>query len=395
MASLHKQPGKPYWFVAYTDQNGNRHFKSTKCADRKQARAIATEWERAVREARRGLLTPEKARDIIARGVAEVFASASTETLPESKLGAWLDRWLETKSVEASASTLRRYTDIIEGFRKHVAKHLDRDIASLSATTIAAWRDAEAKRLSRSSVNLALKIVRSSFNDAMKLGLLTTNPASQVSILKNTGASTRREFTIAEIKKLIKKAGEKSEWEGMILFGLYTGQRLGDLAMLTWRNIDIERNEIALSTKKTGRRIVLPLVKPLRDYLANLPSSDNPDAYLFPEKARSYSAGSTLSGQFHDLLVESGLAKARAHLKDETKQGRSAKREKSQISFHSLRHSAVTFLKAAGVSDALAREIIGHESAAVSRGYTHLSSDDVANALNKLPDITKTTEAKK
>ena len=39
-----------------------------------------------------------------------------------------------------------------------------------------------------------------------------------------------------------------------------------------------------------------------------------------------------------------------------------------------LRHSAVTMLKASGVSDVLAREIVGHESAAVSRHYTHLTA---------------------
>jgi integrase len=43
--------------------------------------------------------------------------------------------------------------------------------------------------------------------------------------------------------------------------------------------------------------------------------------------------------------------------------------EVSEISFHSLRHSAVTLLKAAGVSDFIAREIVGHDSAAVSRQY--------------------------
>lgn len=382
MSSLHKQPGRPFWFAAYTDQNGKRHFKSTKATDKKQARAICTEWERAVREARRGLLTPEKARDVIARGVAEVFAATHQESLPESKLGAWLDRWLETKRVEASEATVKRYTDIIESFRAFATKQLDRDIASLSATHIAAWRDAEARRLSRSSVNLALKTVRSSFSDAMKKGLITVNPASQVPILRNTGGSKRREFTIAEIKRLYAKAD--NEWKGMILFGLYTGQRLGDLACLTWRNIDIERNEVALSTQKTGRRIVLPIVKPLQNYITTLESSDDPDAFLFPTNARFYKAGG-LSGQFHNLLVEAGMAKARTHIK--AKKGRDTKREKSEISFHSLRHSAVTFLKAAGVSDGLAREIIGHESAAVSRAYTHLNSSDVAKALNKLPNI--------
>jgi integrase len=315
--------------------------------------------------------------------VAEVFATTHQESLPESKLGVWLDRWLEAKGVEASEGTVKRYGDIIQSFRKFAEKHLNRDIASLSSSTIAAWRDTEAKRLSRSSVNLALKTIRSCLSDAMKQGLLTVNPAGQVPVLKNTGASARREFTIAEIKRLREKGD--SEWKGMILFGLYTGQRLGDLACLTWRNVDIERNEIALSTQKTGRRIVLPMVKPLHEYIATLDSSDDPDAFLFPTKAAAYKAGS-LSGQFYNLLVDAGMAKARTHVK--AKDGRKAKREKSQISFHSLRHSAVTFLKAAGVSDALAREIIGHESAAVSRAYTHLNSADVAKALNKLPDIT-------
>jgi len=60
----------------------------------------------------------------------------------------------------------------------------------------------------------------------------------------------------------------------------------------------------------------------------------------------------------------------------------------SEISFHSLRHSAVTMLKASGLSDFVAREIVGHESAAVSRQYTHLSTDDLRSAMQRLPDVT-------
>ena len=60
-------------------------------------------------------------------------------------------------------------------------------------------------------------------------------------------------------------------------------------------------------------------------------------------------------------------------------------RQTSEISFHSLRHSAVTMLKASGLSDVFAREIVGHESAAISRQYTHLSTDDLRNAMRRLP----------
>jgi integrase len=58
--------------------------------------------------------------------------------------------------------------------------------------------------------------------------------------------------------------------------------------------------------------------------------------------------------------------------------------------FHSLRHSAVTMLKASGLLDVFAREIVGHESAAVSRQYTHLSTDDKRAAIQRLPDVTNT-----
>ena len=68
--------------------------------------------------------------------------------------------------------------------------------------------------------------------------------------------------------------------------------------------------------------------------------------------------------------------------------GANQAREASEISFHSLRHSAVTMLKAAGVSDFIAREIVGHENAAVSCQYTHLTTDDKRAAMQRLPDVT-------
>jgi len=45
-------------------------------------------------------------------------------------------------------------------------------------------------------------------------------------------------------------------------------------------------------------------------------------------------------------------------------------------------------LKNAGVSDSVTRDIIGHESAAVSQNYSHIDHKTKQEALNKLPDIT-------
>jgi integrase len=176
-----------------------------------------------------------------------------------------------------------------------------------------------------------------------------------------------------------------------VLFGLYLGQRLGDLAKLRWRAVNLESGEIAFTTRKTGRRIVLPLVQPLIDYLSALPAGDNPDAFIFPNSA-THKRTASLSNQFREILSEAGLVEARGH--EATKKGRSQAREASELSFHSLRHSAVTMLKASGLSDFIAREIVGHESSAVSRQYTHLSTDDLRSAMQRLPDVTETKATK-
>ena len=84
-------------------------------------------------------------------------------------------------------------------------------------------------------------------------------------------------------------------------------------------------------------------------------------------------------------MVEAGLAEARSH--NATGKGRSSKRETSELSFHCLRHTATSMLKNAGVSDAVARDIIGHDSEAISRQYTHIDLAAKRKAIEALPDI--------
>ena len=255
----------------------------------------------------------------------------------------------------------------------------------MQASDIARFRDREAKELSCATANLSLKVLRVCFGEAVRQSLLGVNPAVRVAVLKLCDKSARRAFTLSEIKRILKACGEDTEWRGLVLFGLYIGQRLGDLARLTWRAVDLDSGEVAFTARKTGRRIVLPLVQPLIDYLSALPASDNPNAYIFPNAA-THKRTNSLSNQFRDIMADAGLVEPRGH--EKTKQGRSYAREPSELSFHSLRHSAVTMLKAAGVSGFITREIVGHESAAVSRQYTHLTTDDKRAAMQRLPDVT-------
>ena len=391
MPSIHRQPGRPYWFCAFSIFNpetntSRRVFRSTKTSDRKQALEICRAWHKAALKARNGKLSVDAAREVIAQGVSDVFTAANVESLPSASIKSWCDTWLEAKSIETEESTHARYKRVIERLTGFLGEaKSNRDLATLQASDIVRFRDREAKERARATANLGVKVLRVCFGEAVRQGLLTVNPAVHVKLLKSTAESKRRAFTLSEIKRILKACEHDVEWRGLVLFGLYLGQRLGDLARLTWRAVNLETGEIAFTARKTGRRIVLPLVHPLADYLASLPGSDDANAFIFPNAA-AHKRTSRLSNEFRDILVDAGLVEARDYRP--TTKGRSHAREASEISSHSSRHSAVTMLKASGLSDVFAREIVGHESAAISRQYTHLSTDDLRAAMQRLPDVT-------
>ena len=393
MPSIHRQPGRPYWFCAFSIWNpetltSKRVFRSTKTRDKKQAVEICRVWHKAALKARNGKLSVDAAREVIAQGVSNVFTAANVESLPSALIKSWCETWTEAKAIETEESTYARYKRVIERFTGFLGEAKSkRDLSTLQASDIARFRDREAKELSRSTANLSVKVLRICLGEAVRQGLLAVNPAVRVKLLKSTAESKRRAFTLTEIKRILKACDDNVEWRGLVLFGLYLGQRLGDLARLTWRAVDMENGEIAFSARKTGRRIVLPLVQPLTDYLASLRANDDANTFIFP-RAASAKRTASLSNQFREILVEAGLVQPLPRGHKSTGKGRSQAREASEISFHSLRHSAVTMLKAAGVSDFIARDIVGHESAAVSRQYTHLTTDDKRAAMRRLPDVT-------
>lgn len=381
MAYLRHLPRSPFWIAGFTLPDGRRTQRSTKTADRKLALKLAAQWEDAARRR----ITEAQARRVLS----DIHQQIHGERLASPSVIEYVAQWLGRKQGETAAVTLAAYRHAADEFTGFLADKAGQPIHYVTPGQVAAWRDAAVKKATPRTANNKLKVVRTLFQSAWRDGLLTDNPAAKVAALK-TGEATRRPFTIGELKAVLRVASQ--EWRGMVLAGLYTGQRLKDIASLTWANVDMERGEIRLTTSKTGRHQVLPIAKPLRACLAELPAGDDPQAPLFPS---AYPLGtrpggsSSLSQQFHDLLVSAGLADPRPSNRKSTGKGRNTPRELSAISFHSLRHTATSLLKNAGVSEAVTRDLIGHESAEISRHYTHVEESAKRKALAKLPDVTK------
>src|SRR5439155_26522276 len=232
MPSIHRQPGRPFWFCAFTLFNPEIHtstrvFRSTKTRDKKQALEICRTWHKAALKARNGKLSADAAREVITRGVSDVYAAANLESLESATVRKWCEKWLETKSIEAEESTHARYKRIVDRFLECIGAKANRDLSTLQANDIARFRDREAKALSRTTANLSLKVLRVCFGEAVRRGLGAVNPAARVPVLKSRDKSTRRAFTLSEIKRILKACGDDAEWRGLVLFGLYLGQRLG------------------------------------------------------------------------------------------------------------------------------------------------------------------------
>jgi integrase len=378
MASIRKKVGSGYWYACFYLPDGQRTQRSTKTNKRDKALRIAIEWE----EAARNKLTEAQIRRVLS----EIHEKVHGRPLVSATLAGYRDQWLKRKEGETESSTHAAYKGSLDSFIQFMGARESDPIHFVQTADIVAWRDSETKGKSARTANNKLKALRVFFGSAWRDGLVHENPAAKVAALK-TEESARRPFTLDELKKILAIAD--SEWRVMILTGLYTGQRLRDIALLTWANVDMVRDEIALTTSKTKRRQIIPIAAPLKLGLADLPAQDEPTAPLFPKAydIATRTDTSRLSQMFHDLLVNAGMATKRPPKHKPEGHGRAAARRQSDITFHSLRHTATSLLKNAGVSEAVAMDIIGHDSEAISRHYTHVDSATKRAAMNKMPDI--------
>lgn len=342
-----------------------------------------------------------KCRAAVERIFSDVFRVVTGREFGAGSLRAFAETWLTGLTTELAPQSFVRYKQVANAFIAFIGSTADRDLIRFGPrddVLVMQFRDALAARLSPASVNTSLKIVKQMFKAASQRFKIES-PAHLIAGVRNPRAQSqnRRAFTLPEIGRIL-RAARGSEWEGIILAGLYTGQRLSDIATLRWENVDLVRLDLAITTRKTNRRVLIPLAAPLADYLLGLPTNDDPKGFVFT-KAAGHIARSkaehtgALSNQFHDILAGAGLVQRRSHGKAKDGTGRSSRRRVNDISFHSFRHTATSLLKNAGIPQAVVMDIIGHESQAISQIYTHAGEPEKRLAIAALPSVAKLLRA--
>ena len=381
MASLWKHPESKYWVACFTDKDGRQKKQSTKIEakekNRRAALRIAEELESAHR--RRATTTQ------IFKMCGDLVKEVTGEELEAVKVGDFLDSYLKRRAGEVSKATLASYKGAAEKFKAWLGEKVNMELYRVEKPHIQGFRDHLAENLHRTTANNVLKCLRVFFKDAKRERRIFDDPCEDVATLRKEmeGSQARRGFALPELRKVIKEV-EGSEWASLVRFGLYTGQRLGDLAGLRWSQVDMVAGEIQFTTRKTGRRVLVPVCEPLKEQLLSLEAGDDPGAFVHPRAAGL--GVSHLSREFGEILGRCGM---RQELNDHRKkEGRTGvRRELNALSFHSLRYSAVSLMKNAGISPAIVQDLVGHESAEMSTHYTHIESDAKRKALESLPVI--------
>ena len=161
-------------------------------------------------------------------------------------------------------------------------------------------------------------------------------------------------FNSEQIEKVLaaaRKVGK--DWEPVVVIALHTGLRYGDVAMLTWQQIDGDiLRSTPIKTRRHGIQVAFPIIAPMREVLEKLPRRGD---FLFPAHAELYERSQKSHGltmQFSEVLKAAGL----------WGQG---------FTFHSLRHTAATRLAGAGVGIEMRKRILGHTEDATAERYDH------------------------
>ena len=379
MASLRRHPKSPFWIACFTDANGNRTTRSTKTRDRKLALKMAVEWEGVAKRVVAGEMTEARARTVIN----SIMEHAGQEPVTFYKTEDWLNEWLADKRRSSEPTTVQKYEPVVQRFLEHLGPKAQKGLASLTPAHIRSFRDLlQSEGRAASTVNQIIsKIISAPLAKAVTLGYAQMNPCKAVDRLKEekTEAGT---FTLEQVSALV-AAAPTAEWGGFILAAFYTGQRLRDLADLTWGNVDLVKRMIFLNQNKSDAGVAIPLHADLLDYLLSEPAVDDSKAPVFPSlRGRAGSGRSGLSEAFKRIMVKADIP-----IEKRLESAGGVGRGRNKLSFHSFRHSLNSAMANAGVTQEIRQKLLGHRDADTHKLYTHHDFPALQAAIDAVPSL--------
>ena len=159
------------------------------------------------------------------------------------------------------------------------------------------------------------------------------------------------------------------------------GQRLGDIRHLRWDQFDWGQRVVHMTTGKTGRVMHQPMLEGFFQWAqaryAWAQAQGGEAAVWVLPRLRVHS---NPSQEFTQLMRMHGIGVQNGG-------GQGKRRVWHSKTFHCLRATVATMLHACGVSQGMAMELVGHESAEVHAVYIRPTQEQLRQVVHALPEV--------
>lgn len=265
----------------------------------------------------------------------------------------WCDRYIAIlQRREISAGSMTEYRSRVNAVRKYLS---GRDISGVSTKDVAEFLEGYILAGKPARAKLMRSTMLDMFREAIAEGLIANNP---VEATRNARINVKRSRLSADDFIAILAASENSQpWVRLSMeLAVLTGQRVSDISKISWD--DIRGDRLWVEQKKTGMKLVIPLIVEIKslgmalgDTIARCRSLYSSRPTLIASRSGGVLAVETISRAFAKARDESGI-----------------KWEGDPPSFHELR-SLSARLHAAEKGAEYAQRLLGHKSAQMSERY--------------------------
>ena len=358
----------PYWMCQYTGPDGLRRKKTTKVP------------------ILGGLYQGEKLSKSQAKNRALIVAHAIAQQTDENHknhnnmtVDELFKLMLQGKLGRISVASYENAKAAYKLFTSWLGKRATQPISTITKADIKSWVIYRRAQVRAATCRKDLSAIRSAFEWAVDAEIIDRNPCDKVSVPQDNKDEkiVKEAFTLDEISLLLAKLPD--EWASAVRCCLGTfGQRLGDILSLKWEQFDFTARTVNIVTGKTARVLTQPMQPWFYEWaLQRYEQRPEGAVYLHPR----LHVHSNPSPEFTQLVRLHGIGVSSTTINN----GR--RRTWHSKTFHSLRSTVATLLQAAGVSQGMAMQLVGHESADVHAVYIRPSIAQLQVAAHTLPSI--------
>ena len=212
-----------------------------------------------------------------------------------------------------------------------------------------------------STVNRELSTLKHLFTVAIANGKIKVNPMKSVSLLPKP--EPRERYLSPEEKRLLDVLSANKQLLAIVLIGLTTGWRKGQILSLRKQSLDYQNKVVKIiKSKRTPVRKVAVSDFTWRIF-ENL-AEESESEWLFYNPKTGKKLG--------DFKRAWWTALRKADIAD--------------FRFHDVRHTFATELFDLGAREFTVQAALGHSQIKTTRGYTHIKDETLRNQLNELGD---------